>query len=259
MKKIIFIILSGFIMLPTFAMGWFWNSPTLHVCTVASYKNKGFHQLIESCQKNDIKIDVLGMNLPYKGLSDKLIYMREYLSALPDDDIVLFVDAFDVVFLTGQDVILRKFLAMNTPLVFSVERSCACVPKLGDKYPKGPTSFRYLNSGTYIGYVWAIKDLLKDLGSINPKDNDQVLLSKHYLEHPEKYCFDYYCELFLPLCLVKEAELIVDSKKGSIKCIETKTETCMIHGNGRGRPIYQRLYDYLFLGIEDRYGWKTSD
>lgn len=239
----------------------FFAEPQLHVCTVASYKSKGLHQLLGSCERNHIKIDILGMGLPYNGNSEKLIYVREYVKNLPNDDIVLFVDAFDVLFLEGKDAILRKFFTMKKPFVISVEKTCAPYKQLADQFPESPTSFRYLNSGTYIGYVWAIKDILDDLGEIKHNvRSDQGILTMHYLAHPEKYFFDYYCELFLPVMDVKEAELLVDVNNFAVKCLETGRNTSIIHGNGqRGRILYQRLYDYLFLKIEDRYFWKTVD
>jgi hypothetical protein len=223
--------------------------PKLHVCAVASKPKVGLDQLLHSCEKQGIKIDILGMGKPYRGNIDKLLHTRNYLNTLPDEDVVLFVDAYDVLILADENTILDKFLDMDVPFVISVERNCWPNPNLASKYPKGPTSFCYINAGSYIGYVYNIKQILNELPTVKNNKSDQLLFTLNYFTHPEHYTLDYYCDLFLPLCKVEEEELIVDREKGGVQCRETGTWPCVVHGNGSS-PIYQEIYNYLFLNKE---------
>ena len=165
-------------------------SPILHICTVASSKAQGLKQLLRSCERHGITIDVLGMDLPYNGNSHKLLYVQEYLNNFPPEDLVLFVDAYDVLFMSNAETIRNKFLNMNVPFLISAERGCFPFPRLAKHFPPGPSSFRYLNSGSYIGYVHAIKEILNDLSPIPFWTSDQGLLTKHYLKYLGKQTLD---------------------------------------------------------------------
>lgn len=222
------------------------KAPTLHICTVASHKTKGLEQLLTSCKHYGVKIDVLGLGLPYRGMIEKLIYVQKYIQTLPDKDIVMFVDAYDVLILDTPESILKKFLKMDAPFVISVERFCFPYGDRASEFPKGPTTFRYINSGSYIGYVRYIKDLFKELSPFNIGDDDQGLFMRHYFQYPKKYTFDAKCVLFLPLAGVIEGELQIDRESVQVKCNETQTTPCVIHGNGGSRPLYQVIYDKLF-------------
>lgn len=220
-----------------------------HICTVASHPSPDLDQLLESAARQGIEIEILGYGQEYYGNATKLNYMSEYLRALPVDDVVLFIDAYDVIIMATKETIFQKFLAMKAPFVVSVERNCYPEPSMAFVYPPSPTSFRYLNSGSYIGYVYAIQNILKELDFMNNKyECDQNLMIRHFLQHPEYYKFDYFCELFIPLILVEEEDLSIDVKNGTVLCKETNTMPCIIHGNGAGKPLYQHIFNLIFRG-----------
>ena len=223
----------------------FCREPQIHVCTVASQESEGFHQLLDSCDRYGIAMTVLGKNKPLLGLSHKLIYLEEYLETLKDRDIVLYVDADDVLFLASSEKIKQKFLEMNVPFLISVERFCWPDAELKNAYPIAPTTFKYINSGSFIGYVDQIKQILFDIDAPTLK-NDQGLLTHHYFEHPELYAFDYHCELFLPLAGVIPQEINIDLQRKTLSCTETGSKPCLIRGNGGSRPIYQEVYNQFY-------------
>ena len=71
----------------------------MHIVTVAN-KNDGYlNYLIESCKRNGGELEVLGWNQEWKGFMWKISLMIEYLNGLDDDDIVCFVDGYDVIIL----------------------------------------------------------------------------------------------------------------------------------------------------------------
>jgi hypothetical protein len=216
-----------------------------HVCTVATRQNKGLDQLLESCKRHAISIDVLGFGKKFRGFSEKLLLMQDYLKTLPDDDIVLFVDAYDVLFLADQKTILDTFLKMHKPFVISGDKGCFPFRELGDQFPESPTSFRYLNAGGYIGYVGHIRKLIHDLAPFQAEDDDQGLMLKHFLKHPEAYSIDHACKLFLTTATLTEKDILIDKKHGSVTCVETHTKPCIVHGNAWSL-WYQYIHDRLF-------------
>ena len=112
-------------------------------------------------------IKVLGMGKPYFSHSLKLLYMSDFLNTLPEDDIIMFVDAYDVLIISDKKTILEKFLQKKTPLLFAAEKNCWPLDNVKDRFPNSPTPFKYINSGTYIGYVYFLKKWLRDLAPID--------------------------------------------------------------------------------------------
>ena len=219
--------------------------PTLHICTVATHQTKQVDQLLDSCKQKALVIDILGLDSPFRGRADKLLYVQRYVHNLPDSDVVLFVDGYDTLVLADKTVILDKFFSMKAPFVIAAEKTCWPDRDLAQKYPQSPTSYKYLNSGSYIGYVKEVKEILSELVLIQAGDDDQALFTTHFLLHPGKYMLDTSCKLFLPTLNVTKKELLLDVERKRVTCLETKSNPCVIHGNGRS-PWYQHIYEHFF-------------
>jgi len=187
----------------------------------------------------------------FRGFCEKFVLMQQHLQTLDDADVVLFVDAYDVLILANPETILNTFVQMQVPCVISVERTCWPDESVKDRYSPSPTSFRYINSGTYIGYVHHLKEIFNGFSPINPKDNDQTLMTLDYLNHPEKYTPDSFCQIFFPSCDVKSWEVEVDRKNRTLKNLETGSIPLVLHGNGYS-PWYQYVYDSFFSDIYSR-------
>jgi hypothetical protein len=218
-----------------------------HVVTIATYAHPNLAKLEESCKKNNIELDVLAMGRPYPGNAIKFIYMTEYLESLNDDDVVMFVDAFDVLIVADKKKILSKFLKMNVPLLIGAETNCAPHPDLASKYPPAPTPFKYVNTGTFIGYVKNVKAWLKALGPINPAYCDQGLTSHYIVNNPNNnlLVLDYHCELFLPLYGVSIDSVTINVKKKRVNCRITESHPYVIHANGSSFTIWNKIYEHL--------------
>lgn len=83
--------------------------------------------------------------------------LLEYLSGLPDEEIMMFVDGYDTVFISGQDEILNKWQAFDHPLVFSAELNCHPDKSLMPHFSEMSGPARYLNGGAMIGRVDALR------------------------------------------------------------------------------------------------------
>lgn len=218
----------------------------LHVCTVATHNDPGLFRLQRSCQRKGVPLVVLGQGRPYPSNGIKLQFVKEYLDTLPDDDILLFIDGFDVIILDDGQTILEKFLSKNTPFFISKEMNFgpAFSRDLIANYPNAPTNFQFINSGGYIGYVKFIKQLFDSLSfQINIDDQDQIHV--HFLKNRDKYCLDYFCDIFLSLYDVKWSDLLVDCQQSKILLLPTNTKPSIIHGNGPNDSSSKRILGEL--------------
>ena len=70
-------------------------SNKVHVLTYASHSQGFYEDLIKN--KYNIKLITLGYGVKWNGLRDKPRAVLNYLTYVPDDDIVIFVDGFDTI------------------------------------------------------------------------------------------------------------------------------------------------------------------
>lgn len=212
-----------------------------HICTVASKKTDGLKRLLESCRWQHIEMDILGLDLPYKGNGQKLCYVRDYVNSIPEHHIILFVDGYDVLFLADKKTILQKFLNFNAPFVISMEKGM--FPFEHETY--SPTPFRYINSGGYMGYVAFLKRMLNSM-EIDISASDQGQLIRYYLLNPALFCFDYQAEIFLSLYKVGKNEVKLDDTSQTVRCLLTNTFPCVLHDNGSNlKGIYYKVWKLL--------------
>jgi hypothetical protein len=115
-----------------------------------------------------------------------------------DDDIVLFTDAYDVIYCGDLSQIVSRFLAMNIPILFGAETICNPDPGVSAKYPKTHTEqeFPYLNSGMFIGRAWALRECMNGM-AFSDSDDDQRFWTGLFLRHPDLIHLDYENRLFL--------------------------------------------------------------
>jgi hypothetical protein len=118
--------------------------------------------------------------------------MKNAIINLPDDDIVCFIDAYDVLAFANTQEILEKFKGMNCNIALSGELNCyptKNINKYNDIYKgeKLPSNFKYVNSGGYIGYKKSIIDLydwksLEEIHEICKVGGDQTYFTEYFLE-----------------------------------------------------------------------------
>ncbi len=220
------------------------DAPKLHICTMATQETKGLCYLRKSCERYDLHLDVLGLGQPWIGFGQRLHYYEDYAKTLPETDILLFVDGYDVIFQADEKTILETFYAMNHPFVISVERDCWPHKDMAPLFPKD-TSFRYINGGSYIGYAGNVVEILKGLRPYDLYCDDQGVLMLDWVKHPQQYCLDTYCQLFLVLTFVNLDELMIDEHQ-QILCRETGTLPILLHGNGRSRGMFYSICEKFY-------------
>lgn len=234
--------------------------PKLHVVTVANYQNVGLERLLYTAKFFGITdVQIMGMNEPYPHHLTKLYQMLKFLEKTPEEDVALFIDAFDVILLGSKEEILERFLAFNAPCLFGSERNYHpkdSVVDLGEIYPESPTSLAYLNSGQYIGYCGYLKKMIKEALSnrfymplrryYNRLHDDQYHFQRYFIKHQQEVLLDRHAAIFLPLTNVGRPELTLDLERRSILFNETQSYPLVIHGNGKGNVLLLQIYEELF-------------
>lgn len=232
--------------------------PTLHVCTVANFQDERLDNLINSANTYGINLHVAGMDQPYRNNFYKMFRMYEYLDKLPINDVVLFVDAFDVLILASGEEILNKFLEKKVPCIFSAERRLYPrdpVKDLKIEYPEATSSFRYLNSGGYIGYVSFIKLMIAEIidnrysipfTRYRRLQSDQFHCHRYFVQNQRQILLDTKTEIFLTLSDVEKKELIISPKERTVYIRETDSKPMIVHGNGPGKFLYKEIAEKFF-------------
>jgi len=184
---------------------------------------------------------------------DKLHALQSYLIKTPPNDIVCFVDAYDVICFAEPVEILEKFIAFKADVMFSAETSCYPWSHVQSLYPTTLSLYKFLNSGSYIGYVWALQKMLSLDMSQSPCD--QGYLTYYYLNHVHDTKktmvieLDRHCVLFQTAYAIPWSHFVVD--KGRLHNTVMRTQPCFIHYNGQqhlmvdGSSIMPVVYSWI--------------
>lgn len=96
---------------------------SVHAVTYASHggSDDRFCRAVESAVRHDVKLIILGWGVKWIGLSQKLEAAHGFAASIPPNDIILFTDAFDVMFTNTPDHILAEFTKENSDIIFAGE------------------------------------------------------------------------------------------------------------------------------------------
>jgi hypothetical protein len=140
-----------------------------HLVTVATHSQGYFDTLVSSCERHGHVLNVLGWGQPWKGFGQKLNYLTLFIrDHTQPDDVVMFIDAFDVVMLSCEADIMNAFSEFES-IHGGGEDSCkiwmSCCSESMDVFQKALKHWyfgdAFINSGTYIGRACAVGSLLE--------------------------------------------------------------------------------------------------
>lgn len=214
-----------------------------------------YDQLFQSAAGHEIL--VLGSEAgEYTGLSDKPRILHKAISdGLIKEKIILFIDAWDVVFAADPTEAIEKYLSINIPVLIGAEKNCfpTCFKKEYDRWALGyESSYKYLNSGIIIGETEAIMTILEAMDAPNlPIDyhdgrtgrnfhfNDQAYYMDIALRQPVPIKLDRSCWVAQNMQDVSESE-IEFCNDGRISNKETKEKPSIVHWNGGSKDKWSR-------------------
>lgn len=211
-----------------------------------------YQYLQKSAGDNDIL--VLGQHPDeYTGLSDKpRILHRAIKDGKIKEKLIVFVDAWDVVFASPVELAVDDYKSFKKSIVIGAEKNCfpSCFKKEYDRL-KYKSSYKYLNSGVIIGETDAIFETLEAMDAPNlPIDyhdsrygrnfhfNDQAYYMDLFLRQPVPMALDYKCLIAQNMQDVSEDEL--EFLDAGIRNRETGTIPSIIHWNGASKDKWSR-------------------
>lgn len=231
---------------------------TLHLFTYGTDYIE-LHGLMQSARISRCPITYI-LATKWNGYIDKILKLREMIRNIPNNDVICFVDAYDVLSFADENEILQKFLDYNCNLVISAELNCYPVgrDKLYDAMYKKtgmdvPTKFKFVNSGGYIGYKHAIMDLFQwktddkiTQMSDETVGGDQNYFTEYFLANApiasKKVKLDMNQQLFQSIYKVHYDELKFESGRLYNKVLDVNP--CFLHFNG------YKGYHYLVENME---------
>lgn len=195
--------------------------------------------LLESASMFDMHINCI--HVPYwRGYIEKIISVQQAIQTLPEDAIVCFMDAFDVVVCGGEQEILAKYHAFGKELVFSAEFNCF-PEEYRPQYPEHTGSnYRFLNAGGYIGTKRAIaaclawKPITYQL-QVCARGTDQAYMHEYFLAHQDTVALDTQCTLFQSVYRTRWTEMVCTEGRVLNKVLNT--HPCFLHFNGGAMRI----------------------
>ena len=140
----------------------------------------------------DIKINYI-IKDNWEGFITKIIEVKEILDNFDDDDIIVFIDAFDVIVNSDMKHLITKFKLYNCDILLGAELNCfppKFKPTINQIIP--PTiKNKYINSGGYMGYVKNIKHMLnwktkEQIQQICICGGDQSYFMTYFIENYNK-------------------------------------------------------------------------
>ena len=91
----------------------------MHFITIATNAQHYFYSMKESAKRNNIKIEIRGWGKKWGGFIWKFKLMKDKLKHLPKKDIVMFFDAYDIIFMKNEKEI-EKVLEYGKKILFGV-------------------------------------------------------------------------------------------------------------------------------------------
>ena len=222
----------------------------VHPITIGTDHSK-CEKLLRSGAKHGIQFENIAKNIEWvggdivnsTGGGQKINILRDYISRLPDDDIVFYCDGYDVFIVDHLDEFLYRYAEFNHKVIFAAEQYCWPVDNaeehkalVSKHFTDLDTKYKYLNSGVFIGRVSELKKIFKD--PIENDGDDQLYCQKKYLSEKYDIVIDTDCYMFQ----CHEAE--VYPRKGLLFNPNTRCYNLLYHGNGgkEAKQKFNQLY-----------------
>lgn len=223
----------------------------LKAVTVATDLEKA-KQLTTSAERHKIKLKILGADIDWTGGDMKkgpgggmkINLLRNELRKYREDDLVMFVDGYDVIINEFEEEILNRYLSFHCKVLFAAEKVCWPDKSLESAFPQPENGYRYLNSGCFIGVVSELKKIIAD--NLSDTDDDQLYLQRKYLSKKFDIKLDH--EGYVFQCVSMVEDKIGLNKHNQIVNAETKCTGVILHGNGgaSAKNKFDAIYNVLY-------------
>lgn len=148
----------------------------MRLVTVATHAEGYYDFLMSSCRRFNTPIDVLGFGEKWNGFPWRMNLVKKYLEEVDDDEVVCFIDAYDVIMLRPLDELEELFLLSGADIVVGHEKHISPLIHMLGVIIFGQCGGLSLNCGTYIGKKY---NIMKMLDSCSTENDDQVLITDY--------------------------------------------------------------------------------
>lgn len=169
----------------------------MRLVTVATHSDGYFDFLLKSCERFNIKIDVLGFGEKWQGFGWRMNIVQDYINSIQDDnEVICFIDAYDVMILRPLDEMESFFRTFSkitgTEIIIGHEKHVSIFIHILGKIIFGDCDGVAINAGTFIGFKKAIQNMLSVSKSYDTSldSDDQVLITKYATENMNKIYID---------------------------------------------------------------------
>ncbi|XP_054904592.1 procollagen-lysine,2-oxoglutarate 5-dioxygenase 1 [Poeciliopsis prolifica] len=230
----------------------------LLVLTVATKETDGFRRFLRSAKHFNYTVKVLGQGEKWRGGDymsapgggQKVRLLKDAVVELKSEDqVILFIDSYDVVFASGPKELLRKFQQTKHKVVFSSESLIWPDRHLEDKYPHVREGNRFLGSGGFMGYLPNIREMVANWTGAD-SDSDQLFFTKVYIDPGRRKALnitlDTKCRLFQNLHGALD-EVVLKFEDGRVRARNVQYDTLpvILHGNGPTKLQINYLGNYV--------------
>ena len=219
----------------------------MKLVTVATHSERYFPYLKLSAEKYGHELVVLGWGEKWKGFGWKFELMKDYLKGIDADEIVCFVDGYDVIILQDPHTIEAKFrenVEGDMSKIF-ISREQYSHNGIENSFLSYIQSFvftkcenEYINSGTYMGTAETLLDTFQkicDEFKCSPEKDDQRMIQDYCSKYSSKFVLDMECEVFLvinsTISAIKPGEYDISFKGGKL-AYKNDVFPALFHGNG---------------------------
>lgn len=224
--------------------------------TVATHKEGYMNWLELSCQRYSTPLTVLGFGEKWQGFAWRFNLVLDYLKKLDSNELVCFIDAYDVLLLRPLEEIEKYYNKIidltNKKIIIAHDISITPIVSVLSHLIFGKCKNTSINAGTYIGKRNDIIVMLEEITLIcKPSDDDQLLITQYINSNPHIFYID--SDNLLFLTINHPAKDILDNKDIHINnnILEYMgNKPFFVHGNGNA--ILNNLIKKLNYDISEK-------
>ena len=248
-EKLIFVLILIFIFISLKKKKEFFNNSdnNLHIVICATHDNEDYQKLINSLKKFNLNYHTICWDKEWtgSGYGMRMQETLDYVNKINENDIVLYLDGYDVISLSGIDELLNKYSQFNYDIVFAAEKGLWPDVSLGyhNLIPNIDQTYPYLNA-QFIGKAGTVKKMLEQAHKHLTAD-DQGEFWHYYLNHTDECTLDHNCDIFQCLHDVDiNNEIGVEDNR--VINLQFNSKPIILHGNGNdGKYKLNKLYDLI--------------
>lgn len=207
----------------------------------------------------NIEIELMGVEYRYRFLKDKIYILKKHIEQFEDDELILCIDGFDTLMNKSMKEVESDFYSFNTEIVISSEQFFTYQwGSYQDKFESIQSRYKYVNSGTIIGKVKHIKNMINEI-FIYPEfditEIDQGLIGMWVyknIDDNKKVKLDSDCKITWVTSNDYDELNIQSDKNEVIKNPYTNTIPFIIHAPGNESQYNNEIYIKAYNSIIKR-------